>query len=83
MDKAIRMLFSNHHYDAYNSFLSKGYMMSANDKHALIRIQFLEPTIPKFEDVELASKKLRIVIEYESIYNQTQMYDSDNYRILN
>ncbi len=83
IDRAIKMLFPKTGYNSYNSFLSKGYMMAAKDKHELIKIKFSDISKLKFEDVEHAYKRIRILIEYESIYNEKHIFDSSNYSLLN
>jgi hypothetical protein len=83
IDTAIKMLFSQSGYDSHNAFLSKGYMMAANDRHELIKIKFSNPNVPRVEEVENAYKRIRIVIEYVSIYNDKYAFDSSNYSLLN
>jgi hypothetical protein len=32
VEKALKILFPNHHYNSYHSFLAKGYSMASKDK---------------------------------------------------
>ena len=83
LDKAFQMLLPSVSYESYNSFLINGYVTAAKDKHELIKIKFSDISAPKFEDVEQAFKRIRLFIEYESIYNEKHLFDSSNYSLLN
>lgn len=81
--KALKILFPNYEYSVYNSFLSEGYMMAPKEGRCLVNIQFTGQTVPALEEIEHATKRVKIVIEYESIYKVKFIYDSSKFKVLN
>lgn len=81
--KSIKLLFPNYPYNLENSYLSDGYMMSPKEVRDLVVIQFLGPNLPAPEEIEHASKRIRILIEYESIYKEVFVYDSSAFKVMN
>ena len=83
VEKALGILFSNYAYSSYKAYLSEGYMMAPKENRNLVKIQFLGPNFPSPLEIEHATKRVRILIEYESIYKEKQTYDSSKYSVLN
>lgn len=82
--KAVNLLFSNHNYNIpYNSFLAEGYMMAANEIRCLVSVNFTGPTFPTDAEIEHATKRVRILIKYESIYKDSDEYDSAKFGVMN
>ncbi len=52
-------------------------MMSSNEQKDLIAIKFTGEKLPSDLEVEHRSKRARIVIDYESIYEEKFSYDSE------
>lgn len=80
MEKALKILFPQYQYSSRQSFVSKGYMMSAKETRNLVTVQFHGETFPKPEEVEHAAKRARVVIEYESIYKDKSTLDTSTFR---
>jgi hypothetical protein len=70
IEKALKILFPNHNYNSYHSFVSKGYSMAAKDKCILVSIQFTNPPFPAREFVEHAINRGDIEISYKSFYDE-------------
>lgn len=82
--KAVRILFVNYdHVVPYSSYLSEGYMMSAKEVRCLARIEFIGQSYPTSEEIDHAGKRVKVYIEYESIYNDKFVYDSSEFEVLN
>lgn len=81
--KAIKILFPNYLYNLSNCYLSNGYMMAPKEARDLVDIQFLGPNFPSPEEIDHASKRVKIFIEYESIYQEQFEYDSSKYQVMN
>ena len=82
--KAVKLLFANYpHAVPYASFLSNGYMMSAKETRCLASVEFCGPNFPTSEEIDHAGKRIRIYIEYESIYHEKLVYDSSKFEVLN
>lgn len=81
---AVKILFANYNHEiTYNSFLAEGYMMSAKEGRCLVAINFVGPEYPTDEEINHAEKRVKIYIEYESIYNEKDSYDSSKLNVLN
>jgi hypothetical protein len=76
MEKALKILFPQYQYSSGQSFLSKGYMMSAKETRNLITIQFYGEKFPTPEEFEHATKRARLIIGYESIYKVKATLDT-------
>ena len=70
IEKALKILFPNHNYNCYHSFVSKGYSMAAKDKRTIVSVQFTNPPFPTSEFVEHALNRGDIEISYKSFYNE-------------
>ena len=82
--KAVKVLFANYNHEVpYNSFLSEGYMMSAKEVRCLVSINFLGPNYPAVEEIAHAGKRVKVHIEYESIYTERFVYDSSKFEVFN
>ena len=82
--KAVKLLFPNYNFTIpYNSFLSEGYMMAANENRCIVSINFTGPNLPTDIEIEHATKRVRILIKYESIYKDSAEYDSSKFETLN
>ncbi|NQT57186.1 MAG: hypothetical protein HQ551_13270 [Desulfobacteraceae bacterium] len=82
MEKALRILFPQYQYSSWQSFVSKGYMMSAKEARNLVTIQFHGEKLPRPEEVEHATKRARLLIEYKSIYQDKSTLDTLAFRDL-
>ena len=83
IEKALGVLFPNYTYNSYKAYLSEGYMMAPKENRNLVKIQFLGSNFPSPVEIEHATKRVKILIEYESIYKEKQTYDSSKYSGLN
>lgn len=83
LQKALKIAFPQYSYHSYNSFLSEGYMMSPKESRNLLTIQFLGPNFPSKEEIDHAAKRVKIIIEYESIYEEKYAFDSSKFEVLN
>lgn len=83
IQKCLKLLFPAYEYTSYNCYLSEGYMMAPKEKRDLVVIQFLGPTFPSPEEIEHATKRVKIFVEYESIYKDKFVYDSSVFNTLN
>lgn len=80
MEKALKILFSQYQYSSWQSFVSKGYMMSAKETRNLVTIQFYGEKLPRPEEVEHATRRALVLIEYESIYKDRSILDTSAFR---
>lgn len=80
IEKALKLLFPQYQYSSWQSFVSTGYMMSAKETRNLVTIQFNGEKLPKPEEVEHATKRARLLIEYESIYKDKATLDTSAFR---
>ncbi len=76
MEKALKILFPQYQYSSWQSFVSKGYMMSAKEARNLVTVHFLGEKLPRPEEVEHATKRVRLFTEYESIYGDKSTLDT-------
>lgn len=83
MQKALKIIFPNYNHHANGSYLSEGYMMSPKESRSLVSLQFLGPNFPRKEEIDHANKRVKVLIEYESIYKEKHVYDSSRFDILN
>lgn len=82
--KAVNLLFPNYnHTIPYNALLAEGYMMAANENRCLVSVNFTGPNTPTDAEIEHATKRVRILIKYESIYGDGDEYDSAKFGVLN
>jgi len=82
IEKALKILFPNHHYAVYKSFVAKGYSMAAKDKCTIIAIQFTNPPFPTYEFVESTMNRGDIEISYKSFYNETFRLSTEEEKLL-
>ncbi len=82
IEKALKLLFPQYQYTSSQSFVSKGYMMSAKETRNLVTIQFHGENLPDPEEVEHATKRARLLIEYESIYKDKATLDTSKFQAL-
>jgi hypothetical protein len=80
IEKALKILFPQYQYASYLSYVSKGYMMGAKESRNLVIVQFHGERFPPPEEVEHATKRTRLLIEYESIYQQKFTLDTSAFR---
>lgn len=80
IEKALKILFPQYQYSSWQSFVSKGYMMSPKETRNLVTIQFHGERLPTPEEVEHATKRARVLVEYESIYRDKSMLDTSAFR---
>jgi hypothetical protein len=76
MQKALKLLFPQYIYQSNQSFMSDGYMMSPKESRNLVTIKFTGSNLPKTEEIEHAKNRVNISIRYESIYRESQTFDT-------
>lgn len=77
MEKALKILFPQCIYHSRQAYLASGYMMSEKESRPLVIIQFFDSQLPKPEEVDRATKRVRLIIDYESIYGDKDRLDTD------
>lgn len=80
IEKALKVLFPQYQYSSQQAFVGPGYSMAATEKRQLVAIQFLGTNLPKPEEVDHAIKRVCLLIEYSSIYEEPFILDSDALR---
>lgn len=83
LEKAVLILFKNSNVLVERAYVNKGYSMAANEKRRLIQLNLNAVTPPlTMVDLEQAQNRVRIVIEYESIYDEPVKppLDSDDFK---
>lgn len=80
IENALKKLFPGAAYEAKQGYLAPGYVMSAKERRPVVDIVFLGQPVPKYEEMAQAEKRIRLVIEYESMYGEEYRYDSDTFR---
>lgn len=69
LEKAAFVLFKNSNLLVERAYVHKGYSMAANEKRRLIQLNLKAVTPPlTMADLEQAQNRVRIVIDYKSIY---------------
>lgn len=76
IEKALKILFPQYQYASNQSYLSNGYMMPAKEARDLVVVRFLGDKVPKPEEVEHAWKRGKLVIKYESVYEEKWTFDT-------
>lgn len=76
--KAIKILFPQYNYHSSVACVANGYMMSEKENRPLVVLQFIGERLPKPEEVEHATKRVRLIIKYESIYGDKHCLDTDS-----
>jgi hypothetical protein len=80
IEKALKILFPTYAYRSSQAFMAPGYMMSPKESRSLVAVQFLGPPLPKQEEVDHATRRTRLLIEYESIYGDEHVLDTEALR---
>ena len=75
--KSLNIIFSDYEFSWYGSYLGVDYMMPSNQEKDLIAIKFTGQKTPTRLEVDHRAKRVQIVIDYESIYEQKFKYDSE------
>lgn len=75
--KCLNIIFSDYEFSWYGSYLGIDYMMPSNEQKDLIAIKFTGQKMPTRFEVDHRAKRVQIVIDYESIYEQKFKYDSE------
>ena len=83
VDKATKRLFGGYNYQTANCFLSSGYMMGEKNKHEIFCIKFTGQRKLNYQEYKQTIERARLVIEYESIYKDKFIFDSNKYSLLN
>lgn len=83
VENATKMLFGNYEYQSSNCFLTNGYMMADKNKHEVFSIKFIGQRKPNFQEYKQTIERARLVIEYESIYKDKFIFDSDKFSLIN
>lgn len=76
IEKALKVIFPQYQYSSYQSFVSSGYAMSPKEVRSLVTIQFSGDRLPQPEEIEHATKRIRILIEYSSMYGEPFVFDT-------
>lgn len=74
--KCIEILFSGYTFEQYGSYLGVGYMMPAKEEKVLLAVKFTGNVMPSLDSIRQGAKRVKILIEYESIYGEKSTYDS-------
>ena len=80
IEKALKVLFPQYQFTSRQSFVGPGYSMAANETRPLVVVQFLGDSTPKPEEVDHAIKRVRLLINNSSIYDESFLLDSDALR---
>lgn len=80
IEKALKVLFPHYEYTSHQSFVACGYSMAATEVRSLVAIQFRGGSVPKPEEVDHAAKRVRLLIEYSSIYGEFFALDTEALR---
>lgn len=80
IEKTLKILFPQYGYQSYQAYVANGYMMSEKENRTLISIKFNGSQFPRPEEVEHVTKRVRLIIDYESIYGDKFCYDSDDFK---
>lgn len=83
LEKAAFVLFKNSNVLVERAYVNQGYSMAANEKRRLIQLNLKAITPPlTMTDLEQVRDRVRIVIEYNSIYDESPIppLDSDDFK---
>lgn len=80
IEKALKILFPQYQYASWQSFVAKGYMMAEKEARNLVTIVFQGEKVPMPVEVEHATKRVRLLITYKSIYGDEFILDSTAFR---
>lgn len=80
IEKALKILFPRYSYHSYQAYVANGYMMSEKENRPLVIIQFFGSQVPKSEEVDHATRRARLIIDYESIYGDKHRLDTDDFK---
>ena len=75
--KCLNIIFSGYEFSWYGSYLGVDYMMPSNEQKALVAFKFTGQKIPNPIELDHILKRARLVINYESIYEEKFKFDSD------
>ncbi|MGV3582153.1 MAG: hypothetical protein ACO1N8_07580 [Methylophilus sp.] len=76
--KCLNLIFPEYQFIWYGSYFGIDYMMPATEQKDLIAIKFTGEKVPNRNEIDHRAKRVKIVIDYESIYEEKFKYDSDN-----
>lgn len=76
IENTLRILFPQYHYDSTQSYLAKGYMMAAEESRNVVSIKFHGERVPTIDEIENAGKRVRLLIDYQSIYKDKFVLDT-------
>ena len=74
--KAFKILFPTYPSEPDYAYMTTGYMMPPGGECHLVTATFSAPIASVKEEIEYAKGSVRIVIQYESIYQEQQTFDS-------
>ncbi len=77
IEKALKILFPNFAYHARQSYLAKGYSMSAKERCTIVAVQFLGPQLPTAEFVGHAINRSALEISYKSFYDEIFYFSTE------
>lgn len=77
IEKALKVLFPQYLFHPSQGYMARGYMMSPKEARSLVAVQFFGERIPRQEEVDHVMKRTRLLIEYEWIYGDKQLFDTD------
>lgn len=80
IEKALKVLFPQYSFRSSQAYMARGYMMSAKEARSLVAVEFFGERFPRQEEVDHAMKRTRLLIEYESIYGDKRLLDTDALR---
>lgn len=76
-DKCLKLIFPDYEFVWYGSYLGVDYIMPVTEEKDLIAVKFTGERVPPRSEIDHRAKRVRIVIDYESIYEEKFKYDSD------
>lgn len=76
-EKCLKLIFPEYQFSWYGSYLGIDYMIPATEHKDLIAVKFTGEKVPTRSEIDHRAKRVKIEIDYESIYEEKFKYDSD------
>lgn len=80
VEKATQKLFGGYEYQSANCF---SFHWAEKNKHKVFSIKFIGQRKLNYQEYKQTIERARLVIEYESIYKDKFIYDSNKFSLLN
>lgn len=78
MDVVMKILFTHYIHSKTTSSLAHGQIIPANESTILAGIIFNGPSRPTKEEILHAASRVRVIIEYESVYGSKYTLDTES-----